>query len=774
MPARIDASRGRGLLVSARQTAPSSVPSAGDLGLSAIANELDRRQDVRERKEIERRDQEEGLVLARELGAANREVATYLDKVGEAYDGSEPGFADQAREDIERLVFGRLDGVDPAVRGRLAPRLEGVRNTALMAAQDLEVNRRDAWLLRTTLETSQETSNAILSDPALYASAMEAAPDLAAGAGADQSAEVLAEISRSYTRSYAQARIAEDPRAALEELNGGTLDRYLAGNDKAGLIGAAETEIARAEREAERRAREERMYGLITMAPLAEDHVASIAATGEGVEGFDPDVYMRLLQPQQAAGFAAQLERANAVYEALGDLPSLTAGDLQSRLEALRPEGGEAGFAQDQEIFELAARAVARERELRLEDPALAAARSGAVSEAMEAYQRADEEADLSAGGNGGRIAARERLASAMLTEQARLGVPPTRRRVMTGQEAAAVVAQYEAAEDPGRALRDIMLGVSEWGEYSGMALQQLSEAGLPQGVRFASALAADPGVRTRYARALTQRRANEDLVPDRERRDIEDRIMRELAPLTDSFSAMPNGSAQALGLSEAAVSVALDARARGASPGDAARAAAALFTERYAYVDTYRIPAEIARSRVDVRVPVNPSSPSSANNASRSRSVRRSDVIDEGAQHALSALLSDDGARLLATEGGEAGSALAQARITAAGIDRGGQWVTAADEAGLELVVDRGGAFVPVRSSAGVPVRFSWDELESLGRARLRRESASAAYDRLMAARDGRDPDEPVFIPAGGRGRVTGEGARNWPIVRRYRGDNR
>ncbi|MFW5655783.1 MAG: hypothetical protein ACOCYW_09115, partial [Roseicyclus sp.] len=80
---------------------------------------------------------------------------------------------------------------------------------------------------------------------------------------------------RLYARSYAEGRIAEDPRAALAELNGGDLDGYLQGQDKDTLIGQAETAIRRAEAEAERRASEQRLYGLIAMAPLAEDHVAS-------------------------------------------------------------------------------------------------------------------------------------------------------------------------------------------------------------------------------------------------------------------------------------------------------------------------------------------------------------------------------------------------------------------------------------------------------------------------------------------------------------------
>jgi hypothetical protein len=763
--ARIDAGRGRRITASGRGTAPGMMAQTNDLGLSAIGNELNRQQANRDREEERRRALDDNLTVARETGEVRVALSRMLDEASEAYDGSEPGFADALSQSMDTLITERLGAHGQDVAGPLAVRLQGVRDTALLSAERLESGRREAWRLRTVQDTAQRTSNAITSDPSLYFGAMDDVEDLAAAAGPAMAQSVAADIRRDWTRNYLTGRIAEDAEGALAEIDGGGFDGHLRDGDKQALRRSAETEIRRLAAEAERRAREERFYARLAMSPLAEDHVASIAATGQGVDGFDPDTWLSVLEPAEAQRWSRSLRQAHAVHEALGDLPDLPIDAMQDRLAGLRPAPGSAGYADAERLYDAARQSVSGEIRARLEDPAAAAARSGAVQAARDAMAAAEDE-----DAPGAMTAATERYGDAVLAEQERLGLPPAQRRLLTRAEAAAIAAQHEEAEDRPRALREIMAGTREWGGHADRALRELTEAGLPPAAALAAALGDDPAAQTRFAQALSERSELENLVPRADRNRIGERLSRELAPLAETFEASPNALAQTAAVMEAAEALAMRERVRnGQGLNDAARTAARAFTERYALRDGYRIPADVARGvelgdrrREAVNRDGTPQGP---------RRVRAADLIARGADAALDALTGDDGARLLPTEPGA--DFLGAARLTADGLRRGGRWATRPDETGLMLMAERDDFLVPARGADGRPIELDWDELAELGRARSSGAAPAAAYDRMTAIRAGEDPDAPAFRPRGGRGRATGEGARNWPIVRQRFGDD-
>ena len=103
MPTRIDAGRGRAILPRAARTTPGSA-GRFDMGLDALAAGLERRNEIREAKEAEAAERDRALAVSEATGQAQRELTAYLDKAGEAYDGAEPGFAEQAAQDVEGVL----------------------------------------------------------------------------------------------------------------------------------------------------------------------------------------------------------------------------------------------------------------------------------------------------------------------------------------------------------------------------------------------------------------------------------------------------------------------------------------------------------------------------------------------------------------------------------------------------------------------------------------------------------------------------------------------
>lgn len=732
--ARIDAGRGREVLANTPGLTPSTQTRISDLGVSAIGAAVQNHDARRQQREGERRVREDRLRTAQVVGETERSLSAYLNESGDAYDGSEPGFAEAAGEQVSQIISQTLEGLDPQFADQIAPRLESARQSALLSAQELEDTRRESYVLRSIGDTAQATANAIRSDPSLFYAQIDTLPDLAGGAPANLSSRVEAETGAMWARAYAEGRIAEDPEAALSELNAGELDGYLAGQAKDVLIGQAETAIRQAEREAERQAREARLYGLITMGPMAEDHLASVAATGQGVEGFDANRYAALLDPRDAQRFRQRLDRAGAVYEALGDLPDLPASELNTRLAALRPTPGQPGFAQASEIYDAAVNAVAREQRLRSEDPARAAQRSGAVSQAREIALAVEDEADLSVGGNGAAAARREQYARSVLAEQERLGVPAGARRVLTEAEASAYVAQYEQSDDRGRALRDILLGVQEYGELAPQVISELAEAGLPEGVRFAAALPGDPAVLTRYARALTNRATHEDRMKPSDIRSLEDAAWGQIETLAETFGHSPNGAETAAALSDGVYALALDLRAQGLSQREAAQRAAQVFTERYAFRGDYRIPRGVADEVRQVTLPVRSTRALAEGAQASTRQVSNADMIERGASAALSALLDDRGSRLSPNYASGGPDERAGQNLARLSIENTASWVTLSDESGLQLVADFGLASAPVLDAGGRPVRLSWDELSAIGKAEAEGGAGLQQFDRLRA----------------------------------------
>lgn len=116
---------------------------------------------------------------------------------------------------------------------------------------------------------------------------------------------------------------------------------------------------------------------------LIEDDVASIAATGKGLDpassGLDPAKVGEIIGPEGMQKWRLGQDRANRIYSATNGMEVQSTADLNQRLTLMKPTAGKPGYADELEIYEAArkrAQDVLKERQT---DPLGQAARGGAI-----------------------------------------------------------------------------------------------------------------------------------------------------------------------------------------------------------------------------------------------------------------------------------------------------------------------------------------------------------------------------------------------------------
>ena len=116
---------------------------------------------------------------------------------------------------------------------------------------------------------------------------------------------------------------------------------------------------------------------------LIEDDVASIAATGKGLDpassGLDPAKVGEIIGPEGMQKWRLGQDRANRIYAATNGMEVQSTTDLNQRLTLMKPQAVKPGYADELEIYEAArkrAQDVLKERQT---DPLGQAARGGAI-----------------------------------------------------------------------------------------------------------------------------------------------------------------------------------------------------------------------------------------------------------------------------------------------------------------------------------------------------------------------------------------------------------
>lgn len=109
---------------------------------------------------------------------------------------------------------------------------------------------------------------------------------------------------------------------------------------------------------------------------LLADDIASIEATGQPIdleaEGFAEDMVIAALSPTEFADWQEKRDRAGSLYDAVSDLETLPAEEIEKRLEGPEPEPGQPGFGNQQAVLNAAERRARTVLEERANDPARA------------------------------------------------------------------------------------------------------------------------------------------------------------------------------------------------------------------------------------------------------------------------------------------------------------------------------------------------------------------------------------------------------------------
>ncbi len=641
-------------------------------GLSALADEM----------RVER-DKADRIDAARRVTDFEVETAKRFDAAASSYDGSAAGFAEGRLSEFDTRSKTIIDSAPERMRETLGLDLSRRRGEEELAARRYELNQTRSFALNGANANVTGMRNVILSDPAQYEAQREKLGSLSTAIPAPLREQWTIEQEQGLAAAFGDGLLVKDPARLLKILAAGDLDARLDPGDKRRQIGAAEAEIERRRRDAEARAREANLVRGVELRFLIDDDIASVAATGQGVE-IDPKEVANVLGAQDLRRWREARENARAAHGALAGIDALSNREIGAHLDRLKPAGGAPGFAQKQEIFEMTARVADAHLKARAEDPAQYFIENDREASGLyEAAQAAQAEGLAVA------PALFQKYARRVEAKAASLGVRP---QILPKAVAKGMVAALEEAPQGARAaaMRDLVLTVErQYGDRAGEVFAELEAEKLPAGARVLRAMTKEPARMTLIAKALDAQPDVKKNVGETAINDVEADVADALAPLFETFAAYPDGSGMEASWRDAITATAAYLIDRdNLKPGAAAKQAVALIKDDYGYVSTFRVPA--------------------AFNAR---------VVAESAGAALDAALAGDGKNLsLSGPDGEPVMTF-DSRLPKAGnqllyaehLGRYGRWVTAPKDTGLILVDENGNE---VFDAGGRPVEKSFGEL--------------------------------------------------------------
>lgn len=242
----------------------------------------------------------------------------------------------------------------------------------------------------------------------------------------------------------------------------------------------------------------------LTVKSLVADDLASIVATGKGVDGLTPMRVSGALGPERAAAFEQERAIAKDYYAQTADMLSLPSDEVARRVEALRPSPGAPGFATRQEYFDKAAKAAKEIVEQRIKDPAAAVDRLDFLKPVAEQATFENPESYRP-------------LVNARMAAQEGIGIPESARLPITKAEALELwnTVRYAPEDRKPEAVKEVVRTVdAAFGDHSAAALgAMLKFARVDQATREQAAvvlkrLARDEAATVHDARALDQAQA--------------------------------------------------------------------------------------------------------------------------------------------------------------------------------------------------------------------------------------------------------------------------
>lgn len=267
------------------------------------------------------------------------------------------------------------------------------------------------------------------------------------------------------------------------------------------------------------------------------------------------------------------------------------------------------------------------------------------------------------------------------------LGAPTS--DILDKSSAGAIMAQFNNPADPenrAQGMNDTIGALEQrYGSYFPQVMQELTRKGMPDEAYALLLTRGDPGVNTRMASAVNNRKALDKLMegnPDK--RDVDQGVTTALADFSRTTMSKSGGPEAMARLTSATRLYAYQLVQEGVNPGKAAtQAADAVINQHYTVQDTYRVPKGIDAGAVQF-----------------STSDFQSHIGDKDLAPLGSATTPD-------------ASFETKQQMTAQIARKKAIWVTTPNEDGLQLTWPAESGYAPVLDVKGRPIRRTWGQLQ-------------------------------------------------------------
>jgi soluble lytic murein transglycosylase len=387
----------------------------------------------------------------------------------------------------------------------------------------------------------------------------------------------------------------------------------------------------------------------------------------------------------------------------IAGLSTMSPDEQNQVLARHTPQPGSAGFEAEQTRQQAVAKAIQHSNKELNDDPAAFALRR--LPAAQAAYADFDKVVGDKAAGPADKTAAAARFANVTLSEQARVGVPPQQRAILTGSQVTSIGGAINAAatsDDP-VARQNVIPLIKQEAELWGSRWPQVAQQILPTAAPIVKVIAAggDPDA---MLRVLSIPKGEKPVTILKEQNEVSARNMTNalnvaMAPFKNSMVGLQRDRDYDGYFNVAQELAALYVGKDGKGAEEAAQSAFnAVVGNRYTFADTYRIP----------------KSP-----------VIDADAVQRGAYEAREAIQR--------VNGDDPSSPLAhiQPQINDIGISdneadsrrnyaRNGVFVTSPKNDGLNIAYNK----TFVKGADGQPILLTWEQLQKMGGSKQSREA--------------------------------------------------
>lgn len=353
----------------------------------------------------------------------------------------------------------------------------------------------------------------------------------------------------------------EDARGKLDLLDNDRFMDFLDPDEKATF-----------RRQAKKQIDVERRVAAAELRPMVQDHLASIQATGEGVEGVDARA-ARLLSGKDLASYKRNVREAKAYHSTFEQMKAATPEEIVSTLRSKAPVPGSEGFARDQKAYQTYQKSAQDIMSARAADPAGYVSQSDEIKGMVEAGSPQSE------------------IVRARIEAQEAIGIPKVNQAAIPKSQVAGIISSIASAPAEERAAQLQSLD-DEFGEAYPAVFADLVKGGLDPQTQILATISDDPASSQMLANAIDigKKDLQGGLDPDTVK-DIKSNARSNVQEFAEAFGARDytgQAASKMNSLLESVELLALQHARSGMSASDAAEAAhKSIIGDRYAVVDT-------------------------------------------------------------------------------------------------------------------------------------------------------------------------------------------